>query len=1279
MEIANLGMSDANSVATAVRASLSVLHGGSSSPGAVQQASIQLNSITKALNPMSAIQSAYVLLNPVLNTRAMPFQASFIPEVHFGFHILEEVILRVDIPWASFPNDIRTGVRQIAVTLFQHVSEADQSGNLLHAIPSMVVKKVVALISGIAIREWPQRWPDFIDVLLAEPQRAEIVCLVLRALSEDIHEYRYLIEDSRRQELIRAMALSLPKTLGFAKVAAEVFYRQKNLKGLRTSLETLQSFLSWASLHTVFSAGVPAACIALLRDKQIRTDALAALSALVNRQFTQAGNRPETSEGKPEVDSEEEFRDVTFGGILQFVANSPITPIAAISLLPPSSHALPAVVQAYGTSVDPTLIGEEDHEFCLAFFTMLTDLGTTNFSQTFLFSKRKGQITLNQAALQCGRAYIDLMLSACGVSSLSLQQAVLPFFVSCMGAILKHFPDGPLNELSKFLVVGYLHGGCLALIRFPAEHDSVSTRLEALDSRDDDVMESNLRDTFKNRTVGCVALAARLYPEFAYELGLQRLVSLLEQTNTNIQAGAGSPHQIVFNTPKHLGFIVAEGSQHSWKFGTFRKEHGRSWYACLLATVMSTEAMINGAINFRAKGVPQQTYVLMQKAFQLAMQISEEELLTVKASALRIFTPLYSQEPQKLEHSFSVLIAQGTNFEHSYHARSKACLAINMLFKRLSKLRFENLARYRSIMCNGTVGIINSQQHELGNKESLLEASISTVLVGQDFQVQTDFIEQLFKPLLEKLSSPQVQELFKSPSSLYEFIRNGRRDDVRHVSDLFQLLEIGTHQVVRPLAKSLVPIGTSNVLSRSIAPKSISLAVNLLRSLHGLYNKNVFQLRGNEEELESALSPTCIEIATLLNLSTSNEFVRHEGLHDLSHAGKDAQFGSAFEERSDAVLRQHDIAVPDKAHSLTREVLKNLRKSGYEIMRSAILSGVTLSPSPDHLNTLLGAVTSDIGYIEPIHLVQLTEKILTPLFSYSVAAAGGLYLQHVANSRVVQTLAVIRENVEHAKLGEIVDSGALVLDVARSYGRKKLGRSAATLILWMYPRLQAKKTEVEMGDKETYLPDVFRYFALRDEMMSLWRAVCNPGESLLDNGAARVGLDAIVSAVDMTPQGSFLVFAGLLEISFLTARENSGLSLDSPLEPAIGALASILRKWPAESEKVLHELLEREGGRVNMGVSIQEWKNWVSVCIGKIAGVENVSKKKHRGLIKEVVRKIAEQTGVSRGRKSQVKALPEKLVADNPERARRRTKNEMEEAVLADAALDSLFGDGEPM
>lgn len=1263
-------MGDASTIAQKARKSLAILNAPTTRPSEINQTEQALQSIKGSLNPATCIQVVELLLSPLLDSKPHP-QVS-LPEVHFGFHLLDELILNAAAPWAAFPDTLRGGVRQIAIVLFQQLSEVDESGYHLNRFPALALEKTVALLSAVAIREWPQRWETFMDDLLSDPRRAETSCHVLRVMSEDIYDYPDSIEPKRRQELIHCMALCLPTMLNFVTVAASQFSQQRNYIALNSALQTLQAFVSWASIQPIFSSGVPTACLKLLHDLETRNGALATLTALVRRHFVQTGNSQhyleETDSSKREIENKVLFRDTIFGGVQQFVATSQLPLLATISPLPPSG-ASPVLLRAFAQPQATVQIDVEEHEFQVAFFRMLSDLGSTNFFPTFLFSKRKGALNLSPLEHQRGAGFVELMLYALSSPSSSIQMAVLPFFSGCLGAISKHeAKEAQLGDLARFLIIGFINAACLSLIRFPKQFDKFGEMYDEMDYFDDNRARAEQLENFTARVIGSLVVAARLYPVQASLPCFQRLASLLSMgphetsQESNMSLKGAVPCEV--RSPKALRFILPDGAQHGWKFGSFDSTSLAAWLAALNGAIVASEAVVTGVTASRTTFERSEMYQVMVQCFKMTMALTGEALLPLKAQALRIFSPVYQVDVKSLELCFEVLISQGSDMSSTSISRYKACLAFSVLCRRLGNAGLKNLANYRQPMCEYCSQALGSSQFETINKLLLLEASVSTILVLDNVDEQALYIEQLMNPILETLSSDFVQSILESPLTLYNFIDSSSSSEVLRFCEAFQLLETGAHQIVRPNAKSHDTIRIPSALSRSIAPQLVEIGSTAVKALHGLYNNFKFPLDDANRARQSTLYPSSRELTALLNLESHRVYSMGEIPQEFVKIEDRDNKGSFAERRGNETLRQYGINPPDPQYGFKRETLKNLRRSAYEILRAAVLSGLTRSFT--HVQTLLEAISADRSFIEPLHLVELTTKLMKPLLSFPVVSVDPAYLNAVANSGVPNLLQIIREHVQNAKLGEIVESEGPLLDVARDYGRKSLARCAADMLSAMYPREQKDK---EDNEAIIYVPPAFSCGILGQSLIAVWKAICNSDRGTLDSGAANVGLLLIITAAGMAPVNAFPFFQDFLETSLNTAVQNSGLAQDSPLNSAVGAILAIIRKWPAESGEALQSSPMQEGERVS---------EWVTECVGQITGGHS-KPKKHRSFVRELVDRISAHVGLSMVPKAAVKALPEKLRTNNPSRSTNRRREELEDVLLGDYALDSLFGDGGPL
>ncbi len=240
-----------------------------------------------------------------------------------------------------------------------------------------MVVKAAALVVALAVREWPQQWPTFVDDLLGGNLPQQVVCAVLRILSEEVHEFYSSIESLRRNELTQEMAKNLPKMLTYITSAANHFVSTADSQGLSAAIAAIEAFMTWAPLSAIFSAGLPTACISLLRNAEFCSAALSALNVLVQRK-------------DPRVDATTHpgFRQEVFPRLLEFASSGPLLSIQALSYVRPIGL-FPGAVQAfekcsYQQDANLLNIDPDQHEFIVTFMSMFAKLGTSNFITAFM-------------------------------------------------------------------------------------------------------------------------------------------------------------------------------------------------------------------------------------------------------------------------------------------------------------------------------------------------------------------------------------------------------------------------------------------------------------------------------------------------------------------------------------------------------------------------------------------------------------------------------------------------------------------------------------------------------------------------------------------------------------------------------------------------------------------------------------------------------------------------------------------------------------------------------
>lgn len=1286
---------DVNAVVSAARFALSALNSPTATPHAIREAQGTLVSIKSALTPSTVLPVVQSLLSSILAPAQQtafapnePQTPATLPEIHFGFHLLDEILMRSETPWAALSDQVRSEARRICITAAQTVACDPQPPLNSSQYPLFVREKSAALLTAIAIREWPQRWPSFLDDLLADPLRVQLACHVLRILSEDIHDFPDLIAPTRRNELNHAMALTLSQTLRFITTAADKFLESRNLDALTTALTAIEAFLSWAALPEVFACGVPNACIALLADEHTRMLALSALRVLVCRRVDgAASSRPErdssaAASATPVVQIATAFRDLVFPGLMSFVSNSSVLKVAAMSYAPPIG-ALPGATNAYNAGPPNTdSIDDEEHHFHVNVITLLAELGSMHFASLYLINGTKGNLIPSMTALEQAAAYVDVMLCATAGPSVEMKNAAQPFFNSVLSTIRKSSDELTNLALVELLVVGYLHAASLSLVRWP--NDALYKAYSDVDYDGEPGARRYRNHGYKGRTISNIGLAAKVIPEVALSIGLKRVTDLLGQIRSAPQDGAGNSLLLVQSREKleittvgnvrAQNLIVPNGSRNGWSFGLFPPAFASSLIAAVEASVSAAEAMLAGVTSSKLLERDLTKLESLQQAFDAVICITDAKLLPVRASALKLFVPLYAARPQALQSSLESMIAQASNSGASKDSRYRACTALSSLCRRLCNVRADSMSQFRKPLCEYTAQALTGDQFGAVEKILLLEASIVCVMVMGSAIDQTPWMEGLLQPMLRTLATPGVDDVLASPITLYTFIDTASTSDRSRLCSAFQILEAAMHQVVRPQSHAQTPLVLPGALSQSVAPNVVIVSAKLVASLHGMYNNNKFPLGDQDGARRSVLLPTSSEITYLLNLEgSSNPTVWSSASEYGSNDDAEGQ-GSDLASRSDDSLARFGITPPDPLYRVSRETLKNLRNAGYELLRVAILSGVTQSPV--HLQALLNAICVDYQFLEPIHLYYLTTKVLRVLLSYTVVATDASFLSTVSSSTVPALLNLICEHVESCSVGDVLSSDVATLDVARDHGRKMLARAAANMLQSMYPKVDPSKkkgmSDAAVSDEALFLPPALGHDGLGKALMSLWRTLCSPKHGTSNDGASRIALLLVAVACEAAPDTATSIYMPLLQICLQTAIQHDGMASDSPLDPAVSAIVTMIRKWPEGCELELMRFMANETDDV---------QDWVRICVSRVKGDVGSSRARRqaRNAVRTLVGNISQAKGVSSRKQQRVQALPERLVTHNPSRRRAKSVHELEEIVLGDQALDSLFGGGEPM
>lgn len=1318
-------MTDANQLAGVAQSHLAVLNNPSATPSQISQANSGLDAFKNTLTPATALQLANVLLAPLF---PVPTTSPSLSSIHFAFHVIDAHLLQSAQPWTSFPDDIRSSVRSMATTIINQLRDAH---------PQLLRQKAVALLVALALREWPQRWPDFLDHLLQPSTPALIACHVLQDLSDQIHVFSDRIQNTRRQELRQAMALSLPQTLAYVTRVVDTAVSQSVQSTTELVLECLHSFVQWADLRALFSASVPSACIALLKRIETRDAALRVLETLVTRQFTSVRppNSDEDKTGKTEnaaaaaaaatalaLNPEIVLRESLFPALLQFVAEQSHAMLSLIpfSLIEPAGI-FPQLKAWFETSTSIDSIDEEEYSFFVQFMSVMSLLGISHFVSTFLYSKRSNMFELSEADATCAAAFIDLITVCAASPSAAIQLSVLPFLNTLSSALAKH-PAGSVeianDKLVRFIATAVLQCTSVVQVRPTggANSNPIYDRFRELDDLDD--VQAVSAGTIPQRFAAASSVASRVVPDIAVQVAIERFKRILELKPTSTSANAVRSTEAFSVTFRQRGFILSDGTQHGWTFGSFSLDCVSEWRACVEASCHFVDAVSVGVLNqnFQSQAIAStQLYLTenMRAIFDVVQPNTEEILIPVKPHLLRVLHPLYSIDEDRLGKCIKTLLEMAISCDRmpqgqsSKGFRGKIFSALSAMLRKLGNSNVKGIGRFWEPLCSYTSTALAGQELTSMHKINLMEAALATVMVLNNVSIQSDGVERVLNPLLEFLSSEQVSAVLRTPIDLLNFLQKGDPAHVEKVCQAFLMLEAAMHQLVRPISKLNAPIPFPTSLSRAVAPKAVEISCLLINSLHRIYASTSAEIGRTDEDMINIIQPTCREISYVLNIDAAEnipkgigELVEHGGAAGKNNAvvvpDETGVKPSQGEMRSAQILKANGVQPPDERQSRLRERLRDLRRSGYEIMRAAIFSGA--AESVVHVRAIVQAAFTTTGQnsMEPLHALSLLTRVAAPLLSFSVCETGGTYLQTAGELGLCVFLEYLRDLTLGAQRGTQFFSDTRVQDLTREGSRHLITRAAAESISGMLPRIepatQAEKdknkgesTNEKEKQKPHFLPRPLRTPNTLNSVISLWAVLCS---GINDQGAARAALASLSHGVDLASRNAadFMLYAPLCDAALKIAvvlRGGSAPTDEGAGQTAISALVSIIRKWPQEF-----------GMRVvQMTGAQQEQKDevtkWVGECINAITTdvVQSAARaKKHRIFVRTLVERLAQMEGIDTSSQSTVHALPEKLSAIIHANKLRNKKlrsglrrADQDEIELTDNALDSLFGEGDPL
>lgn len=169
----------------------------------------------------------------------------------FGLQILDEAI---STHWKVIPQDQREGIRSYVVTKIIGLSSSDEVMRQNHAFLSRLNLVLVQILK----QDWPHDWPSFISDIVASSKTSESLCennmKVLKLLSEEVFDFSM---DSMTTAKIKVMKESLNDEFAQVFQLCEFILEASTKTSLlKSTLETLQRFLSWIPLGYIFETNL---------------------------------------------------------------------------------------------------------------------------------------------------------------------------------------------------------------------------------------------------------------------------------------------------------------------------------------------------------------------------------------------------------------------------------------------------------------------------------------------------------------------------------------------------------------------------------------------------------------------------------------------------------------------------------------------------------------------------------------------------------------------------------------------------------------------------------------------------------------------------------------------------------------------------------------------------------------------------------------------------------------------------------------------------------------
>lgn len=209
---------------------------------------------------------------------------------HFGYTVLQHV---VGVRWDEFTADEHT---QLAATVF---SLLRQVGGTTSSFA--VRSKAAVLLALVTKRQGGQLLqallPELLRLASEGPTQADMVCIVLRMMAEEVTQYRDDMEADNKRHLLSALTACVPQVLPFLETSMEGHFGQAlaasqqgqhqlsqlHAAVVTSALGTSLTYAEWAPLAPLTDSGLIRACSYFLNTQDFRMLACDTLKQLSHR------------------------------------------------------------------------------------------------------------------------------------------------------------------------------------------------------------------------------------------------------------------------------------------------------------------------------------------------------------------------------------------------------------------------------------------------------------------------------------------------------------------------------------------------------------------------------------------------------------------------------------------------------------------------------------------------------------------------------------------------------------------------------------------------------------------------------------------------------------------------------------------------------------------------------------------------------------------------------------------------------------------------------------